>query len=63
MVIALKLLGVVYLGIGFLNSIYVWATVSRNDCIAASGILDAYCNTGMGISHALAVALWPLFWM
>lgn len=59
----LKLLGAVYLGIGFMNSIYIWATVSRNDCLSASGVLDTYCSTSMGISHAVAVALWPLFWM
>ncbi len=59
---ALRIIGVGYLIIGFLNSIYVWATVSTAACGAATGILRVYCHAGQGISHFVSVALWPLFW-
>jgi hypothetical protein len=42
---------------------FIWATVSRNDCAEAAGVLAFYCNTGIGISHAVSVALWPFFWL
>jgi hypothetical protein len=54
---------VIYIFIGFINSMYLWATVGISSCAAASGILNFYCNSGKGISHFVAIAGWPFFWL
>ena len=61
--IALKLVGGAYIAIGFLNSLFVWATVSLHDCADAIGVLGVYCDTPIGISHFVSILLWPLFWL
>ena len=58
-----KLLGVAYIVIGCVNSLYLLVTVSINKCAHASGVLAVYCNTGQGISHFVSITLWPLFWL
>ena len=60
---AIKMLGAAYILIGALNAIILWATVSHNDCINASGVLGIYCNASLGVMHAVAVLLWPFFWL
>lgn len=56
-------LGIIYGGVGVINSFYLWATVNLSDCAVADGILSTYCNVGTGISHLVSIALWPLFWI
>ena len=60
---SLKAVGAIYIAVGVLNSLYLWATVSMSACSLASGILLIYCNTGLGLSHAVSILLWPLFWL
>ena len=60
---AIKVIGAVYVVMGFVSALIIWATVSRNDCIDATGVLGIYCNTGIGISHAVSILLWPFFWL
>lgn len=53
---------VTYIIIGAINSFYLWAAIGRSDCIAADGMLYVYCNSGIGLSHFVAVIAWPAFW-
>ena len=52
-----------YLGLGCLNSVIAWTTISHNDCMASDGIVALYCNAGTGISHLVSIVLWPMFWI
>ena len=61
--IYIRLLTGVYIAIGFLHSIAFSFLISRNDCINATGLVNVFCNTGVGISHAAIVLLWPWYWL
>ena len=59
----LKMIGGAYLLIGFLHSIAFSFLITRTDCIAPTGLVNVFCNTGVGISHAVIVLLWPWYWI
>ena len=59
---AIKVIGFIYICVGFLNALYVGLFVSRNDCIVAEGVTAIYCNSGLAISHSVSILLWPFFW-
>jgi hypothetical protein len=60
----LVLVGALYIGIGFLHSIAFSFMISRNDCIASTNfVVGVFCDTGVGISHFVAMILWPFYWV
>ena len=53
-----------YLATGVVHSIWFEFAVSRTDCAAdPEGLVYIFCNTGLGISHAVIVIGWPLYWL
>jgi hypothetical protein len=53
----------IYIGIGAIHSIYFNWFISRADCISPKNtIVYIFCNTGMGISHFVAVLGWPFYY-
>lgn len=61
-IIVLQAVGGIYIIVGFLHSLYFDFFMSRSDCLTAEGILSIYCNTGVGISHAVVVLGWPFLY-
>ena len=59
----LRILGGAYLVIGFMHSIAFSFLITRSDCINPTGLVNVFCNTGLGISHAVIVLLWPWYWI
>jgi hypothetical protein len=54
----------IYLFVGVAHSILFSLLISRSTCAAATeGIIYVFCNTGMGISHFVAVVAWPWYWL
>jgi hypothetical protein len=53
----------IYFIIGAVHSAFFWLTVSRKDCLTATGLVAGYCNVGMGWSHGLVVFGWPYYWI
>jgi hypothetical protein len=53
----------VYFIIGAVHSAFFWLTVSRKDCLTATGLVAGYCSVGMGWSHAVVVFGWPYYWI
>jgi len=52
-----------YIIIGALHSAFFSIFISRSDCINPKGLVSAFCNTGMGISHFVVMLGWPLYWV
>ena len=60
----LILVGSLYIGIGFLHSIAFSVMISRKDCIESTNfVIGVFCDTGVGISHAVIMLLWPFYWV
>ena len=57
----LKFISVIYIFVGFLHSLNL-IFLSSNDCLIAEDRVSVYCNTGVGISHAVVVLGWPLLY-
>ena len=57
------LIGWAYVGVGVLHSVWLTLTVSRSDCLSPEGLIDVFCNTGMGISHFMITLGWPLYYV
>jgi hypothetical protein len=54
----------IYVMIGVLHSIAFSLFVSRMTCATTTKtIISIFCNTGMGISHLVAVIGWPWYWL
>lgn len=54
----------IYVMIGVLHSIAFSVFVSRVTCATTTKtIISIFCNTGMGISHLVAVIGWPWYWL
>ncbi|WP_186294432.1 hypothetical protein [Bradyrhizobium guangdongense] len=50
--------------IGALHSIAFSFFVSRVTCATTTKtIISIFCNTGIGISHLVAVLAWPWYWL
>ncbi|WP_194469045.1 hypothetical protein [Bradyrhizobium sp. CCBAU 51753] len=53
-----------YVFIGVLHSIAFSLFVSRVTCVTTTKtIISIFCNTGLGISHLVAVLGWPFYWL
>jgi len=54
----------IYTLIGVAHSLYLFATVSRVDCITAKqGMVWVWCNVGGDWAHYWIALVWPYFWL